>query len=504
MRIADCISSMSKLYLTRIVDSFIKESIPKGDEERLRQQILENADELADIERIADNLALTEFNRSMRILITAILQVLLERHEVFASEGTIFDRVHEYEKSIINKANAEDAFTYSDASALDIYRTVLEVALQDDMVTEDEYALLKRLRTKLKLSRLEHRLLEAQLGMFPKKNNELHSADEVIDALKELQTRGILFYCNRAEDGPIVALPEELVPGVKSAIGFEMRDEAQRLLHHALNAGQLRNALSISGLPTSGTKSERSDRLIAAGVKPSEVLDTLSSNELAEICEKLQGVKKSGTKESRKTRIIDYFASLTLKEPEDSEDPRAIYYQYLEEFASRDNTNLYERKLIKKDREMEAGFEEGTRYLFERKLGCELIEFEGTDHADGGVVMKNGDLLLWDNKGKESEYTFPKSHLRQFKRYIRDSRTRVGVFLIIAPEIDDSAEIQAVRLKHESGSDTDVALISAIDLKFIAENWRRFGSGEQFNLELFNTTGILDRPKLEDRMNILL
>ena len=340
MRIQDCISSMSKFYLGRIIDSFIKESIPRGDEDRLRQQILESTDELADHKRIKDSLALAGISRSMRILIKEILHSLLESNNRYASEQEIIEYVRNYEQNLVEKSKSDDVFDFSDEEALSIYLTVLEVALEDDVVSQDEFALLEKLRSKLKLSRLEHRLLEARLGMFPRKGNELHTADDISNGLKELQHRGLLFYCNKADEGPIIVLPDEIAPGVKEALGFEMREEAQRLLHKVLKSSQLSSALESLGLTKSGSKADKSDRLISAGCKPSEILNALRSSELGEICAKLEGVTKSGTFEERKDRIIDYYASLTFKEREDSEDPRAIYYQYLEEFAARDNKKL--------------------------------------------------------------------------------------------------------------------------------------------------------------------
>lgn len=504
MRIQDCISSMTKFYLGRVVDSFIKESIPRGDEERLRQQILESTDELADYDRISDVLSLADQSRSMRILVKEILHSLLESNDRYATEQEIYDCVRGYEIGLVEKSKDDDIFAFSNEESLSIYETVLEVALEDNVVSSDEYALLEKLRTRLKISRLEHRLLEARLGMFPRKGNEIHNSDDVCSALKELQHRGLLFYCNKAENGPIVVLPDEIAPGIKKALGFEMREEAQRLLHNVLSSGQLSHALEALGLPKSGTKADKSNRLISAGCKPSEVLNTLKSSELGEICEKLEGVPKSGSFDVRRNRIIDYYASLTFKQTEDSEDPRAIFFQYFEEYAARDNKNLYERGLIKRDRDMESGFEEGTRYIFEKKLGCKLLEFERSDHADGGVEFKNGDLLLWDNKGKESEYTFPQSHFKQFKRYIRESVKRVGVFVIIVPQIADICKTQAAKLKFESSTDTDVALITATDLKYIATNWRKFSSKGQFDIEVFNITGILDRQLLDERMKIIL
>lgn len=504
MRIVDCVSHMSKFYLNRIVDCFIREEIPRGDEDRLRDQILENTDEISDPERIGHALKACSLSRTDRILSGEILRALLESPNGRATETDLIDQIRQYEEEIIERSTDDDALAYSNARSLDVYGTVLETALEDDVVSDDEFALLERLRTKLRLTRLEHKMLEARMGKFPKPGNELHSVSEIRDCLKRLQHEGIVFYCNKTEDDSIYVLPEENAPGVKEHLGFEMSRKAQELLYDSLTTSQLYGMLRDQGLPVGGNKSEKIDRLIVAGCRPSELLETLQSADLADICGKLQGVKKRGTKVERVERILDYFDSLTLKEPEDSDDPRAICYQYLEEFAARDNKNLYERGLISHDRDMEFGFEEGTRYLFEEKLGCELIEFSGSDHADGGVQMKGGDLLLWDNKGKESKYVFPKSHLRQFKRYIRDSPIRVSIFLVIVPEVDEQALRQATILKHESGRDTDVAIITAVDLKHVAESWNKYTDSDEFNLEVFNSTGILDRPTLQDRMEILL
>ena len=504
MRIVDCVAQMSKFYLNRIVDCFIREEIPRGDEDRLREQILENADEISDRDRISSALKACTLSRTDRILSGEILKALLESPGGSATETDLIGQVRRYENEIITRSQRDDALAYSDARSLDIYKTVLETALEDDIVSEDEFQLLDRLRSKLKLSRLEHKILEAKMGKFPKPGNKLHSVAEIGDCLKRLQHEGIVFYCNKTDGDSLFVLPEENAPGVKSNLKFEMSHKAQELLYSALTSSQLSSLLAQQGLPVSGKKGEKIQRMIVAGCRPSEVLEGLQSSELADICEKLQGVKKSGTKSQRIERILAYYDSLTLKEPEDSDDPRGLYYQYLEEFAARDNKNLYERGLISHDRDMESGFETGTRYLFEVKLGCQLLEFKGTDHADGGVQMKSGDILLWDNKGRESQYEFPKSHIRQFKRYIRESPTRVSVFVVIVPDVGDRALRQATILKHESGQDTDVAIIAAVDLKHIAETWQKYSDEDRFNLEVFNTTGILDRQTLQNRMEILL
>ena len=61
-----------------------------------------------------------------------------------------------------------------------------------------------------------------------------------------------------------------------------------------------------------------------------------------------------------------------------------------------------------------------------------------------------------------------------------------------------------MKLKHDSGTDTDIAIISAEDLKWLAENWPKHASKGKFSLEIFNMTGLLNRNALEERLSVLL
>jgi hypothetical protein len=504
MRIADCVSQMSKLYLSRTVDSIIKEDVPRDDEQRLREQVNQNSGELASVERLTHALNLRQMRRDQRILFREILWALLEQPDNSCGDKQLYELVKSREQQVVDEANREQSFAYCDAKSLDIYKAVLQVALEDKEVTAEEFALIDKLRAKLKLSRREHRLLEAWLGYYPTPNNQLHGYQQFNEALKNLQTRGVLFYCNKSSSGNLVVLPEEIAPGVKKALRFEMTNEAQQRFHDQLTNEQLQRVLRSHGLPTSGTKSERSKRLIEAGVKPSEVLEGLQNNELASICRDLVKVKVSGSKDERRNRIIQYFDSYTVAAPEDERDSRALCYEYFEDLACRNNQALLRREIIKRDREMDQKFEEATRYLFEDKLGCSLVAQDGTDHPDGVVELPNGDLLMWDNKSKEQIYTFPKNHRDQFKKYIRESAKRVSVFLVIVPDVDPQAKLNALQLKHETDTDTDVAVIRASDLKYVAEHWAPFAKDGKFNPNIFNTTGVLDRSQLEEWMKVLL
>jgi hypothetical protein len=55
------------------------------------------------------------------------------------------------------------------------------------------------------------------------------------------------------------------------------------------------------------------------------------------------------------------------------------------------------------------------------------MSMDGSDHCDGCFgIGRRGDILMWDNKSKESVYELPPSHQKQFKRYIRDAPVRVA------------------------------------------------------------------------------
>ena len=75
MRVDDAVKNMTKSYLDRVIDSFAKD-FPKLDEEKSRETIVRNADELTDPGRIRRQLTFTGTKYSDRILQTYILRHL--------------------------------------------------------------------------------------------------------------------------------------------------------------------------------------------------------------------------------------------------------------------------------------------------------------------------------------------------------------------------------------------------------------------------------------------
>lgn len=502
MKISEAVEHMTKFYLHRVIESFTRD-FPKHEDEESRHTIVRNSHELADPARVQAVLGHEELY-SEQVLASTILEALINRQEYRAHLEDIVLEVQALERGVIEEAADPEAFKHEDDWSLEILRAVLEVALEDEALVPDELSLIRRLREKLGIRDKTKRLLLAQLNHFPRTGNRVHSHSEVNEALNDLQRRGIVFHCNRLDKGRYV-LPEEMVEPVKDALGIQMtRRGWEKLLSH-LPGKNMEAILKQADLPRGGTKEEKSERIRRAGIQPTEALDALSSGDLYHLLRSLPGAKVTGGKEERSKRILAYFDQMVYKDvPAEATDDE-IYYQYLTELAGRKREILLANSVIRKDQDMNRAFEQGTEYLFREKLGLELVDQDGSEHSDGCVVVPGREyVLMWDNKSKEGTYNFPPSHLKQFKRYIRECAERVGCFLIITAEVTAEAEKNAARLKADSGADTDVALITAEDLRWVAEEWSAQGAGEEFNPEVFNITGILDRNALETRMSLFL
>ena len=502
MKVKDAVQHMTKQYLWRIIESFT-EDIPAKGEDEARKIITNHTDDLADAARIKKRLGGQHGAYDERILRRFALEALLNDAELRLGDREIYQFVRDRESGILERAEDEGSFEFCDGRAVDILTTVLEVAVQDNTISRDEHALIDRVRDKLDLTQAEQYLILARLGHFPRRGNSIHAFQDVQNALTSLEKTGVVFYCNHHPEGACHVLPEELKDGVKEALGIELNDQAWELLLSNLTKNQLKQILDATQAPISGTKEQLIDRVVRTGIQPSESLSLLSRQELYDLLAKLPGANVSGTKEQKIGRVIEYFDNRTIREVPEDEDPRSAYYEYLVELAERDIENLRVNEIITRDRDIDSLFEQGTRFLFEEMLGQELLDMSGSDHADGAVEFDKKDgLLMWDNKSKEQEYRFPNAHLRQFARYIRESTDHVLCFLIIAPDIAAEAQQNMYELKRKAQSDTDVALIAAEDLKWVAENWT--DHGDEFDLEVFNLTAILDRQTLEFRMQQFL
>lgn len=509
MKIEDLLDKMSKSYLDRIVKSYTNPIYSK-DEEGYRKQIKSNIDFLSDSDKIKERMdGYLETHQNAyheKLLINFVLQTLLKSNQYSASQVEILTNIENSEKEIISNSKKDEHLSHIEEGALEVFKTILEAALEDDVITKDEQHLINKIRKKLSIQEKDQYLVQARLNHFPRKNNTLHSPKEINKALNDVQKAGIVFYCNRANE-PFFVIPEEFLEGVKSYLGVELIDDKFKDVLNVFRTNELREILAHLNIKQSGKKEDVINRIIISGAKPSEVLDIFSNSRLTDVCRELPDLKSSGKKDEKIHRLIRYFDGLLNIEIDRTGDERDVYYDFFEQLAKKDMANLIGKNIVKHETDAELAFEKATSYLFEKKFNHKVIKQEGTEHSDGCIYFgNNGELFMWDNKTKMiDKYNFPNNHLKQFKRYIRDAYNngyRVKCFLVIVPEFDESASDNAERLKIQSGVDTDVAVISAKDLKWVADEWARNNSDKQFNLHIFNKTGILTKDDLKSRIKL--
>jgi hypothetical protein len=502
MKMQDVLPKMSKLYLNRTVDSFLK-NVQKTTEDDMRCVILKNIEEFRDEMRVKHNLNFLEEERDIDVLNQIVLMCLLECDNYLTDSASLMQSVLDLEQSIVDESKNEQYISASIPNdSYRIYSAVLDAAWKkDESLNAHEKNILNVLRRELRLSKRHHHLIEARIGRFPKKGNILHSHNKIEDALRNLQNRGIVLRFRT--DKEYFVIPEEIARVVRYEVGGELKTNAYKMLLDSLRVEQLRSALKNFSLSSSGPKPKLIERIIQYDRVPSMVLGLLTSDELAEILRRLDGVRISGTKENRIENIIVFYENYKKTEVSDPTDERSKFYDFIEELAKRNYELLRKQNIIEKDIDIDRYFEEATRYLFEKKLNLALVEQPGSNHSDGKLRMNSKESVLWDNKSTEKKYDFPQEHFDQFLQYIRADSMRTTLFLVVVGDYTDNAVSQAYKLKALSEKDTDVALIKAEDLKFVAENWHEHSKLKcpVFNLEVFNITGELTRDMLESRMS---
>jgi len=501
LRMEDVLPKMSKLYLSRIVESFLKDVRLKTEEE-MRDVILKNIEEFQNSDRIKRNLDFLETDRDIALVNEMILRSLMDEEGYLLEEEKLFTCVENLEQQILEESKDNDFIKTSiPEDTLRIYSAVVEAAWKkDDSLNPHEVNMLNVLRQELGLNTRDHYLLESKLGRFPQKGNKLHSIRQVEKSLKDLQSRGLILRFKDNEAYYII--PSEIASTIRYELGSELRNETYVSLLNDLNVNQLKNILSPTGLSVSGTKNSLIERIIKHNIVPTKALNFLSNSELKDLLRSLDGARVSGTKEEKIRNVIDYYENLTSISDSDPTDTRSHLYDFYEELAARKYKPLRVNKIINKDLDVEKYFEEATQYIFEKKFGLKLVDLDGTKHADGKLQLNQKDTILWDNKSVESPYNFPDSHFDQFLGYIRSDNSRVTLFLIITADYTNDAISKAQKLKAFSEEDTDVAIIHAADLKYVAETWTEYSDMKdpKFNLQVFNLTGELNRSTLKSRM----
>lgn len=194
-----------------------------------------------------------------------------------------------------------------------IYRRLLRAAWANDLQLDpSETALLGLLRKELVMSQAEHFLMCHHSDIQPYWNTD--DAFEIVE--RALLDHGIIY----AVDADLV-LPEDLERHVRRALGIFMAEAPARRLFAELGNETLREALVSLNLKSSGSKPERTERLIQSLAPTPTVLDAAGIHELRDIARKV-GCAISGSKDELAGRLMDYFSrGQDLIAPVDVEEP---------------------------------------------------------------------------------------------------------------------------------------------------------------------------------------
>lgn len=377
-----------------------------------------------------------------------------------------------------------------------------------DDISVDEKNLIDEVRKYLNISPREQNMLEAKASRYPTKGNMLHTRSDIDSVRKVLQSAGLIFYIKNSDNILCDIIPEEIALCLRKYYGIEIKNYGyKQLLMHVtkitkkqylidiINKYNENPTTAVVDLPNNPTVSSLQD-IILKTIKPSNLIggfspkDGLDMTALQKWCSNL-GLVVYGTKSTLISRILQYYDDLREIEV-CTEDEREGYYNVYHELACRDYSALREKGVIKKDLECEHYFEKATNYLFEVMLKNKPLNLVGSEHADGKLSY-NDRYILWDNKSKETDVNL-KDHILQFDGYIRNSDKSVAVFMVIAPSFTENSIKECV--KYSLLNDTQILLITADELKDVAETWHKSHPDESFNLGFFKQNGRFDKSML--------
>jgi len=526
-----------------------------------------------------------------------ILDIIVNLQDFSVPIQEIKGIVQEEIKNVIEEARSGKGLI--EDKQYDLYAKMLRTAwdFQEDLLPP-EANLLNALREYLNITRGEHRLLEARLEVFE------FSQASFSREIEHFAREGIIF--THETD---YVIPEETVERIKEVWGIELDREPYKRLLGYLTSSQLYSALGRLELKRSGNHESRINRVLEKGVKPSDLLNSLTVDDLIRVADKSKcprrykkdelvptiishikrgkdieekksdkepaptreprlvtdeafkealsrfatpqlsnvlskkNLRKSGTKNQMIERIVNSIYSLTtildsLKMDElinlskvyelpprgrkaeiveriahyfrnyqvkgTKATPKELFSIY--EDLSKQNKNAY-RDIGIDDAQISlptitADFEKATRYIFESIFGLTVkTQIPGREEPDG--IIKEDNIILYECKTVLSPpYELPIAHRDQFRRYIKDqydklephAKTALKCFILVAHSFSDNVEDKLSQIKFEPY--IPFCLLTAGDLKFIAESWLNEQKGRTLPTSVLIFQGRYTRDKL--------
>ena len=354
--------------------------------------------------------------------------------------------------------------------------------------------MINKIKKRVGITRKINNITEASIGKYPKPENALHTKDEINKVRRILQSKGLIVSGRDSNNIDYDVIPEEIAKTIRDIYRIDIKKYGfEQLLQskYVRNKKYLIKMIEKAGITIPkyalipDLQNIIKDNMIAHEIIGGfSAQDGLDRGALSEWCTSLD-LTAYGSKPEMIERIISYYDNLKQVIIEDTADERQVYYEFFGELATRNYSLLREQGVISKDLDCEHYFEQATNYLFEKKLRVKPLMMAGTEHADGTLSF-NDKLILWDNKSKESSVHLP-DHIRQFDRYITNSEKRVSVFIVIGPSFtpESAAECAKYSMLHE----TLILLITADELKELADRWSIAHPDEAFPLGFFKQSG---------------
>jgi hypothetical protein len=460
----------------------------------------------SEAERVEHHLALlADLPYRAQSLAKAALRQLINSPDYSAVVDEFDAAMIEQERAFAEWASKPTALRHLDPKVVEIYRAVLEAAWEDS-VNSYEYRLLERLRAKLGITRRDHRVIELQIGKFPSTTGGPHTATEIEEAMRNLTHQGLALRTT-ISGRRLYVIPSELAECLRAQLGIELTGPVFANLLQHLPVSALKEALDKAGQPFTGNREFLSARLVDGYVSPKAVLRGLTEEQLDELLKRFPAVRQDGSHEIKVRNLVKYFDTLPLSPVVPVENRDEAFVSYYKELASRDYGTLRAAGIASKDREVDRAFELATHTIFRDYLGMHPEMMEGSRHADGRVVLSASKrVLLWDCKSCESKYTLTDALARQFLSYCAEAAPAIASpMLIIAPAFSPESAAVAQRLKVLCPPGTEVALIAAESLLWLARHWRQRRAKEAARTlpwEVLSTTGELDQATLESRLRL--
>ncbi len=474
--------------------------------DEIKEFLVKTAEQYTSLKNITERLEEIKLdgNRAVRIIAPILLRDYLLNQDDFISPCKDTDTaILNYEKSIVDESNNFDINRISKDSAL--FKHMLDAAwAHNNDISIDEKNLLETLRKYLSISIKEQHILEAKSGRFPNFENALHTFDDIEAARRVLQSKGLLVSIKNSDGLLCDMIPDDIASGIRKYYNIEIRlygyekmidyvakkTNKQYLLDIVNKANQFTSKAKIE-LSYNPTIAELKSVILRA-VQPSNLVGGFSPRDgmdltmLSAWCGDL-GIITSGTKSVLIDRILNYYDSMRQIEIK-TEDEREKLIAVYEQLAARDLKFLRSNNIIEKDLQCEHYFEDATNYIFEKMLFNKPLTLTGTEHPDGKLSFKDK-YIMWDNKSKETAVNL-KDHIQQFDRYIKTSDKEVVVFMVIAPDFTQQSVQECV--DYLLNNDTQILLITAQELKTVAELWAKKHPEEIFNLGYFKQNGRFD------------